>query len=106
MYDSTGPLKFANVDESAAASTAIIAAVTGKKIRILGLVLVAAGAVDVTIEDEDGGNLIGLMSLAANGSVVLPVSGVGYQETPAGKALHLLLGGAVQVGGSIDYQEI
>lgn len=103
----TGPVKYAVVNTSTAASNEIVAAVSGKKLRILGLVLLSAGAVDITIEDEDGTDLIGLLPVAAaDSALVLPVCELGYQETPAGKALHMLLSGAVQTGGSVVYQEI
>jgi len=105
LVDATGPIKYAVINQSAAASNEIVAAVTNRNIRIIGITLVAAGAVSVTIEDEDGVDLIGLIALAANQHYVLPVHGLGYQQTARGKALHMLLGGAVQVGGSITYQE-
>ena len=106
ITDANGPIKFAAISETTAASNEIVAAVTGKRIRILGIVLSAADAVTATIEDEDGNDLIGPLDITADAPIVLPVSGIGYQQTPATKALHLLLGGAVAVGGCITYQEI
>jgi len=106
MLLSQGPIKYANIDENTAASNAIVALVASRGIRILAFCAIAAADVTVTLEDEDGANLIGPMDLPANGGVVLPFNGIGWQETPSGKALHLLLGDAVQVGGSITYQEV
>ena len=102
---------FANVNVSDADSNEVIAAVVGKSIRILGLQLIAAGDVTVTLEDEDGNNLIGPMALAINGGFVFPpVADIPvvrtrncYCDVAAGKAVHLLLSAAVQVGGAIQY---
>jgi len=102
---------FANVNVSDAASNEVIAAVAGKSIRILGLQLIAAGDVTVTLEDEDGTNLMGPMALAINGGFVFPPSADVpvvhtrncYCHAAPGKAVHLLLSAAVQVGGAIQY---
>lgn len=98
-------MKAACVSKSSADSTAIVAAVDGKRIYILGLQLVAAGDVTITIEDSDGTNLIGPMALSANGGFVFePVDyPCLYQVAPVGKAINLLLSAGVQVGGSIQY---
>jgi hypothetical protein len=102
-------MAFACVSKSSADSTAIVAAVAGKQIRILGLQLIAADDVTVTIEDSDGTNLIGPMAIVANGGFAFPpmadnlLHGGHYAEAPVGKALHLLLSAAVQVGGAIQY---
>lgn len=101
----------ANVNVSTAESNEIIAALPGKSIRILGLMLLAAGDVTVTLEDEDGTDLIGPMALMANGGFVFPpVADIPvvrvrncYCEVARGKAVHLLLSAAVQVGGAIQY---
>lgn len=106
VTEATGGVRHAVINESAAASTEIVAAVAGKKLRVLSLFLIAAAAVNATIEDEDGTDLIGLIPLGDNGGFVLNHNPCGWQEAPAGKALHLLLGGAIQVGGCITYQEI
>jgi hypothetical protein len=97
------------VNVSTAASNEIIPAVSGKRIRVLGLQLIAAEEVTVTLEDSDGLNLFGPILLGASGGVVLPpvspspLYGTAYCEVAAGKAVHLLLNGAVQVGGAIQY---
>ena len=105
-YEATGPVKHKVVNVSSAASNAIVALVTGKKIRILSYTLVPAADVTGTWEDGDGNDLIGPMALGIKGGVAAPEVQAGHQETPASKALHLLLGSAVQVGGSLTYQEV
>lgn len=86
----------------------LVAAVTGKKIRVLGVVLAAASAVTVQFESGTGGTfLTGAIPLVANGDLkfVLPVTLPGYHwfETAAGVLLNVILGGAVQVSGCLIY---
>jgi len=95
-----------NYDDSDAASNAVIAAATGYRIAVMGLALVAAGAVTVTIEDSAGVNLIGPMALPANGGIVLPPTGMPYIITDSDKGLSILHSGAVQVGGVVIYEKI
>jgi len=85
----------------------IVAATSGKKIKVLGVFLVAAGSVDVRFESGASGTaLTGQMSLAADGDgFVLPVAPAGYHwfETASGALLNLELSGAVYVDGCIVY---
>ena len=98
----------AAVSAASSGDNTLVAAVTGKKIKVLGLVLVGAGAVDVRLESGAGGTaLTGVMSLTANGDlkIVFPMSEPGYHwvETAAGALLNLELSGAVQVSGCLVY---
>jgi len=106
LTDAAGPIKHAVVAKATADSTAIVALVTSRSIRILAFNLITAGDAVATLEDEDGVDLIGPLTLPAYGGIVLPFNGGGWNQTASGKALHLLLDAAVQVGGSITYQEI
>jgi len=84
----------------------LVSAVTGKKIKVLGAVLVAANSVVARFESGAGGTaLSGQMSLIAGTPLVLPVMPAGYHwmETAAGALLNLELGGAVQVSGVLVY---
>lgn len=99
--------KFAVIDAAASGDNTILAAVTSKKIRVLSLFLVAAGAVNVRFESGASGTaLTGQMNLAANGGFVLPFNPVGWFETAAGVLLNLELSGAVSVDGSFCYVEV
>lgn len=92
---------------SGSGSNTLVAAVTGKKIRVLAAVLVAAGAVTAKFQSGAAGtDLTGAMSLAVNGSLVLPFNPSGWFETAASTLLSLLLGGAVSVAGVITYVEV
>jgi hypothetical protein len=82
---------------------------TGKKIRVVQAVLVAAAAVTAEFCSGAGTTtaLSGAMSLAANGGFVLPMNPHGwFADTTAGDDLNLVLGGAVYLDGAIKYVEI
>ena len=85
----------------------IVAAVAGQQIKVLSMLLIVSGDVDVRFESGAGGAaLTGVMSLAADGNgFALPVAPVGYHwiETVAGQLLNLELSAAVQVSGCITY---
>jgi hypothetical protein len=84
-----------------------VAAVTGKKIRVLAMALVANGAVNAKLQSGAGGtDITGLFYLAANGGFVLPYNKVGWCETVASALLNLNLSGAVAVGGCLMYVEV
>lgn len=100
-------VKTAIIDAATSGDNTIVAAVTEKKIRVVNLFVVAAGAVTVRFESGAGGTaLTGQMSLAANGGFVLPDSEVGWFETAAGSLLNLELSAAVSVDGCLTYVEV
>lgn len=103
-------VKSAAVAESSSGVNAVIAAVTGKKIRVLAAHLSASGAVNAKwITDTAGtpADLSGLAYFAAAGAAyVLPYNPDGWFEGAAGKDLGLNLSGAVAVGGVITYMEV
>jgi hypothetical protein len=99
--------KFAVIDVASSGDNTLVAAVVGKKIRVLSLFLVAAGAVNVRLESGAGGTaLTGQMNLAANGGFVLPPNVLGWCETASNTLLNLELSGAVSVDGALTYVEV
>lgn len=110
FYDSItnqAAVKFAAIDAASSGDNTLIAAVTDKKIRILSVFLIAAGAVNVRFESDTGGTaLTGQMNLTTNSGFVLPYNPVGHMETVAGELLNLELSGAVSVDGAISYVEV
>jgi hypothetical protein len=99
--------KYAVISGASSGDNTVVAAVTGKKIRVLSFFLVAAGAVTVRFESGASGTaLTGVMSLAANGGLSCPLNELGYFETAAGVLLNLELGGVVQVSGHLTYIEV
>lgn len=99
--------KFAVIDAATSGDNTLLAAVTSKKIRVVSLFIVAAGAVNVRFESGTGGAaLTGQMNLAANGGFVLPFNPVGWFESASGVLLNLELSAAVSVDGSLGYVEV
>lgn len=99
--------KFAAVNASSSGDNTLIAAVTSKKLRVTGGLLVAAGAVTIRFQSGAAGTyLSGPMALAANGGFPIPFDATGQFETASGELLNLELGGAVQVGGWVKYVEV
>ena len=99
--------KFAVIDDATSGDNTIVAAVTGKKIRVLQAFLVSAGTVNTRFESGAGGTaLTGQMNLIANTGFVLPFSPLGWFETAASTLLNLELSGAISVDGSLTYVEV
>lgn len=95
------------IDAAAIGDNTIVAAVTGKRIRVTSLFMVAAGAVTARFESAAGGTaLTGQMVMAANGVLSLPHNPAGWFETAAGQLLNLELSAAVSVDGAINYVEV
>lgn len=85
----------------------LVAAVAGKKIRVLACVLIAASAVTIRFESGAGGTaMTGQMPVGANGGFTLPYNPHGWFDTIAGELLNLELGGAVAVAGVVVYVEV
>lgn len=93
------------ISENTASSNELVAAVSGKKIRVTSYTLVSAGAVDATFEDGDGTDLAGTFTMIT-GTPVTAYDPRGLFETPAGKSLNLLLGSGVLVAGHFNYELI
>ncbi len=104
MADRMGPIRYLNVNENTAASNVLVAGATGERVLLVNMTLITAGAVAVTIEDTDGTDRIGPLNFAANGGISMPDSRVGWCRTGSGQGLNILLGGGVQVAGSIAYR--
>lgn len=109
LLEAAGPVAHASISASAQAANAVVEAISGLRIRVLQLVLSNNStdtAVNVTVEDQDGNDLIGPIRLAAGATQVLPFSPVGWGDAPTGKGLSVRLSDGVSVGGSLAYQKI
>lgn len=99
--------KFKIIDGASSGDNTLVAAVTDKKIRVLSLFLVTAGAVTVRFESGAGGTaLTGQMNIAASGGFVLPFSPVGWMETATSTLLNMELSGATSCDGALVYVEV
>lgn len=94
----------ATVSASSSGANEIVAAQAGRKIAVIGYVLMANAAVNVKWQSGST-DKTGLLYPAANGGAVAPLA-PDYKywfETAAGAALNLNLSGAVAVGGHVVY---
>lgn len=97
-------IKFAKIDASSSGNNEIVAAVSGKQIRVINCMMIASGAVNAKFQSSAGGtDVTGTLPLTANSGFTQPESRVGWFETVAGESLNLNLSGAVQVGGCLAY---
>lgn len=104
MSTRIGKVQYAAISGATSGDNTLLAAKTGSKIRVISLFLIAAGAVTVRFESGAGGTaLTGIMSVAANGGMVLPYNEFGWFETAVTTLLNMELGGAVQVSGGFAY---
>lgn len=108
---SDAPIKFAKISATTPASQIVVAAVTGKKIRVLAwLVVQDTGGTAETIVWNSGASgtaLTGVMKPTAGIPIGMAFCPVGHFETAAGSALELLKGGTtIQNSGYVVYQEV
>ena len=100
--------KFATIDAAGAGDNTLVAAVTGKKIRVLAAFFTMTGtAVTIRFESAASGTaLTGQMTPAQGQTIVLPFNPLGWFETVAAELLNLELGGAQSVDGGLVYIEV
>ena len=99
-------VKRAAIAVSSSGNNTLVAAVTGKKIRVLSLYLTAAGSVNVKFQDGAGGtDLTGLAYLVVNTGFVLPYNPHGWFQTSDTTLLNANLSAAIAVGGAMTYIE-
>lgn len=93
---------FANVASSATASS-IVAAVAGKKTRVLSLAFVCGATATNATFNSAGVAISALFANAANGGAILPHNPLGWFETVAGEALTLTTGTGSTTGVQVVY---
>ena len=104
---STGT-KRAAVSAITTGDNTLVAAVTGRKIRLMAAVLEPTGG-NATIRFEDGAGgtaLTGQMVIGTNSEFLLPYNPVGWLETSAATLLNLEVTSAGSVSGFIVYEEV
>jgi hypothetical protein len=109
LMDGTTSLtpKYAAIDVGAAGDNTLVALVSGKKIRVLQVTLIATAAVNVRFESGAAGSaLTGQMALTANSGFEASFCPVGLFETASGVLLNLELSSAVPVDGWLVYVEV
>ena len=100
-------VKRAAIDAASSGDNTLVAAVSGKKIRVLAAFFTMTGtAVTIRFEDgADGTALTGQMGPTAGQTLVLPFNPVGWFETSAATLLNMELSGAQSVDGVLVYIE-
>ncbi len=98
--------QFATIDAASSGDNQLVAAGTNK-IRVLALMMVAAGDVNVRFESGAGGTaLSGQMNLTTNSGFTLPFNPLGWFETASATALNLELSAATSVDGMLVYVDV
>lgn len=108
--DAATPLlvKRAIIDAASSGDNTLVAAVTGKKIRVLSAFFTMTGtAVTIRFESAAGGTaLTGQMTPSQGQTITLPHNPHGWFQTLSGELLNLELGGAQSVDGALTYVEV
>jgi hypothetical protein len=90
------------ITASGSGNTEVVAAHSGKKIRVVAYTLMANGTVNVKFQGATT-DISGLKYLVANTGMVCGDLEKGWFETAAGVALNVNLSGSIAVGGEIVY---
>jgi hypothetical protein len=99
--------KFAKIAAASNGNNTVVAEVSGKKIRVLALQLIASDVVNAKWQSgASGTDLTGLAYLVADTGMVLPYNPLGWFETAASALLNLNLSAAEAVGGCLTYVEV
>lgn len=102
----TPKYKLANI-AAAQTNSAIVAAVTSKKIRVVAAIAVCGGtATNFTFTSGSSGAISALFANGANGGFTLPFNPLGWFETVAGEALNATTGAGATTGVSVVYIEV
>ena len=93
------------VAASTGGDNTLVLAVTGKKIRVIALVMVASGGANsARLESGASGTaLTGVMDIVDNGQLILPWNPAGWCETAASALLNLELSAGTSVAGVLNY---
>lgn len=98
--------KFAIITATASGDTAVVAAVAGKKIRVLCASVNADAAVNVRFRSATT-SISGLRYIAAaGGGSGWSYSPLGRFETASGEALNINLSGTANASGEVTYIEV
>lgn len=98
-------VKYAAIAASSG-DTTLVAAVAGKRIRVISYTLVVSAAANARFESGTGGTaLTGQMALPANGGIAASENPSGHFQTAAGALLNLELSTG-SAAGHLSYIEV
>lgn len=106
-------VKYANIDVTSSGDNAIVAAVSGKTLKVISVFLAASGAVDVYFNDGTANLLGGTRKVKLDNTGAAGAGGFALQNNPTGwfktagtnRPINLNLSGAVGVAGCLAYVE-
>lgn len=101
--------KFATIAASSNGANSLVAAVGGKKIRVLAYNFISNGTVNAKFQSDAAGtpvDLTGNKYCVANMGIAATFVPVGWFESGSGKTLDLFLSAGVAVGGELVYVEV
>lgn len=99
--------KFAVISASASGPTTLVAAVAAHQIRVINIVLIASGTVNVKFQSHvTPTDETGLLYLVANTGFAPGYDPTGHFQTITGEALDINLSAGVPVGGWLKYLEV
>lgn len=96
---------FAFVNASSTGNTAVVAAITGQKIRVLAVLAVATLANNIKFQSATT-DKTALFPIGDNGGFVLPYNQAGWFETAEGEALNINMSVATATGIQITYEVV
>lgn len=98
-------VQYAAVSVGTIGVNTLVPGVTGKRIRVLALALVASGGINTATltSGTAGPALTDPMDLASDGQLILPWNPAGWGETTTGDRLALTLTAANTVAGLVTY---
>jgi hypothetical protein len=94
---------YASIDVATAATSTLVAAATGKRVKVIGFWLIAGGTTTVTFKDDTTALHGGIPLTAQAGLVVMGNRDTAAFVTTAGNALKFTNGSAQQVSGVVIY---
>ncbi len=101
----TASLSNAVINFSAAGDNVVVSTVSLQTVRVYRILFTATTATTFTFKSGGSTALSGVMSLAANGSVVLDFTGEPWYITTAGQAFIINQTGTAQISGTVWYTQ-
>jgi hypothetical protein len=91
------------VSVSVTGSADLVAAVTGKRIRVIGLSLVASASMTFKLQSDSSTDLTGAMTMSTGVPINWKPSQLGYTQTNVGEKLACVITGAGTIAGTLTY---
>ena len=105
--DNVYTVKWDDINATASGDTTVVAAVSGKKIRVLQMGFSVSAAVNIAWKSGASTTKIAARSFPANGGIESGDVSPGWVvETDAGEALVINLSGTANVRGQVNYIEV